>query len=380
MLAAMHPPRSLGAAALALALLGAGGCHRQRSSQPTAPQPGYGQGYQQPYGAPPQGYPSQVPQPGAPQAQQPGYYPPQPGYSPPQPSYPQPQQPQPQQPSFPGLPVVSDPINDINMGWLQSQAGTVMGALIGALPAAAQKKVQGIPFIADPTLGEVNAFAGCDDQRLPFMAITDGLLEIQAQIAQFKATDELFGTRKLDEYLRLLAQNQRPGQPIVRPPAGFINPTQHVDARKVEREHQIFDEEVAFVLGHELGHHHLGHTGCANGQGGSRGVTPADLGRMMSRVLPVFNQPNEIAADVAGVNNLLSAGARRQGYRWTEGGALVTLHFFAALDQLTPATIVFAFEQTHPHPLLRQPIVQQTANTWRLTGGATAFPFPGFGG
>jgi hypothetical protein len=59
---------------------------------------------------------------------------------------------------------------------------------------------------------------------------------------------------------------------------------------------------------------------------------------------------------------------------------MLTLGFFASLDQLTPSAILFAFEQTHPHPLLRQPVVQQTANTFRLTGGATAFPFPGFGG
>ncbi|MGK3993843.1 M48 family metalloprotease [Sorangium sp. So ce1024] len=367
----MNLLRPIGALVLALGLIA--GCQRSSSRQPSS-QPSYGQGYP-PYGAPPpQGYP-----------QQPGYPPQQPGYPPQQPGYPPGQTGPAPAPTFnvptvPGLPVLGDPINDINIGWLQSEAGVVMGALIGALPAAAQQKVRGIPFIADPTVGEVNAFAGCDDQRMPFMAITDGLLEIQAQIAQFKATDEIFGTRKLDEFLQLLAQRQRPGQPILRPPAGFIDPVQHTDARKVERQRQLFHEQLGFVLGHELGHHHLGHTGCANGQGGSRGVSPADLGRLLSRALPVFNQPNEIAADVAGVNNLLSAGARRQGYRWTEGGAMLTLGFFASLDQLTPATILFAFEQTHPHPLLRQPVVQQTANTWRLTGGATGFPFPGLGG
>jgi hypothetical protein len=102
---------------------------------------------------------------------------------------------------------------------------------------------------------------------------------------------------------------------------------------------------------------------------------------MLRRVAPIFNQPNEIAADVAGVNNLLSAGARQQGYRWTEGGAMMTLQFFASLDQLTPAHVIFAFELSHPHPMVRQPIVLQTANTWRLTGGASGFPIPGlFGG
>ena len=52
--------------------------------------------------------------------------------------------------------------------------------------------------------------------------------------------------------------------------------------------------------------------------------------------------------------------------------------FFASLDQLTPAHILFGFELSHPHPLVRQPIVQQTANTWRLTGGASGVGFPSF--
>jgi hypothetical protein len=54
---------------------------------------------------------------------------------------------------------------------------------------------------------------------------------------------------------------------------------------------------------------------------------------------------------------------------------VLTLQFFAAVDQLTPTSIVFAFERTHPLPLIRLPIVQSTANTWRLTGGM--LPFPG---
>ncbi|WP_245677688.1 M48 family metalloprotease [Chondromyces crocatus] len=356
--------------ALTLTLVFAAGCQEQRSSR--SQYPGYyggQQGYPQ-QGYPQQGYPQQgYPQQGGPQQPQAGWPAPQPSSGPP-----------PTVPQVPpaGLPVSNDPLNDINFDWMRNEAGSVMGHLVGALSSANQAKVNGIPFFSDATPGEVNAFAGCDDQGLPFMAVTDGLLEMQAQMAQLKATDEVFGTRKLDEYMRLLAQNQRQGQPLVRPPAGFIDPTQHTDSRKVTRQHQIYDEQLAFVLGHELAHHYLGHTGCANGQGGSRGVNPADLGRMLRRVAPVFNQPNEIACDVAGVNNLLSAGAKQQSYRWTEGGALLTLQFFASLDQLTPAHVVFAFELSHPHPSLRLPIVQQTANTWRLTGGASGggFSFP----
>jgi hypothetical protein len=57
---------------------------------------------------------------------------------------------------------------------------------------------------------------------------------------------------------------------------------------------------------------------------------------------------------------------------------MLSLNFFAALDQLTPEAILFGFEATHPPPAFRIPIVQNAANTWRLTGGAglpNIFPF-----
>jgi hypothetical protein len=31
--------------------------------------------------------------------------------------------------------------------------------------------------------------------------------------------------------------------------------------------------------------------------------------------------------------------------------------------------ILFDFEASHPAPQIRTPVIQQTANTWRLTGG-----------
>ncbi|MBK8257066.1 MAG: M48 family metalloprotease [Polyangiaceae bacterium] len=354
------------------------GCNRSQNTQPqTGGQYGYpgqygqyGQPYgQQPYGQPPYGQP--YPGYGQPYPQSPNA---------PAPTVQTPQQKPPSAADVPVVgPVANDPINNVDINWMRSEAGSIMGELIAALPAANQQKVKAIPFFADPTVGEVNAFAACDDQGQPLMAITDGLLEVQAYIAQFKATDELFGSNKLDQYLTLLASQQQAGKPVVRPQAGFIDPAQNVDGRKVQRQHQLFEEQVAFVLGHELGHHYLGHTGCATGtQSGSRGVSPADLARLASNVIPLANQPNELASDAAGTNNLLSAGARRTGYKWTEGGALLTLDFFARLDQLTPMSVLFSFERTHPMPQLRRPLVQATANSWRSTGGQ-GIQIPGLG-
>lgn len=277
--------------------------------------------------------------------------------------------PAPVTPVDPGAPPnPNDPINVVDVQYLRNEAGSVMGELIAALPQQNQQLVKNIPFVADPTPGNVNAFAACDDAGQPLMAITDGLLEIEANISNFKATDEIFGTHKLIDYEQMIASQSRPGQALPKSPAGFVDPTQNADARKVARQHVLMDEQLAFVLGHELSHHYLGHTGCANG-GGSKSASPADLARAATRVLPTLNQGNEAAADWAGTNNALTAGARRQGAHWTEEGAILTLDFFGVLDTPTPTSVAASFINSHPHPLLRKVGVQAAANTWRATGG-----------
>jgi Zn-dependent protease with chaperone function len=263
-------------------------------------------------------------------------------------------------------PVLNDTINALDMAALRQRAASILAELVAALPADRQQRVNGIPLVSDATPGEVNAFAGCDDQGTPFMATTDGLLEVVAFSARFRATDEVFGTHKADQYFQMIAQTSRPKTPLQRPGAGFIDPTQDVDGRKVARQNVLFDASLAFVLGHELGHHYLGHTGCANGQ---RGLFGGDLSRLLPRVSAGFNQPNEVAADIAGTYNAMTIGSRRQN-RFGEEGAMLVLNFFLAMRRgVSASDVLFAFESTHPHPSVRIPIVQQAANTWRMTGG-----------
>jgi Zn-dependent protease with chaperone function len=152
---------------------------------------------------------------------------------------------------------------------------------------------------------------------------------------------------------------------VARPAANFFDSNQDLDARKVKRQHELYDEEGAFVLGHEMAHHYLGHLPCTAGN-----VTASEVGMVLTSVVPAFNQVNETAADTAGVHNVLNAGRNRTDYHWTEGGALLTMRFFAGMDQWSPVDILFAFESTHPPPQVRIPIIQQTAAGWRATGGA----------
>ncbi|HET9956941.1 MAG TPA: M48 family metalloprotease [Polyangiaceae bacterium] len=346
------------------ALVVMGSCSRERPRPAVYPTPAYGTAG--PYGTNTQGYPQQ----GYPQ-QQPY---PQQGYPQQQP-YPQQSVPQPNPPQvavpLPASPL--DPINRVDIGFLRGRALAVLGELVANLPEPQQSRVRGIPLVTDDTVGEVNAFATCTRSGQTAMAITDGLLDIQAHLAQARAIDELFGSRKTDEYIQFIARNQRPKSPIVQPPLGMFDANQSADGRKVARQHDVLDEQLAFVLGHELAHHYLGHLPCT----GASGLSGAEVARVLADAVPMFNQGFEIAADSAGINNVLTTGGRRQGYHFTEGGALLTMQFFAGIDQFSAADILFGFERTHPPPAVRTPIIQQAAALFRATGGR-GLPVIGF--
>jgi len=48
---------------------------------------------------------------------------------------------------------------------------------------------------------------------------------------------------------------------------------------------------------------------------------------------------------------------------------LITMQFFAGLEQFSAAGLIFAFQNTHPPAVIRAPIIQQTVAAWKLTGG-----------
>jgi hypothetical protein len=262
----------------------------------------------------------------------------------------------------------------------KGQAEKILNELVASLRADYKAKVQGIPLAADMQTADVNAYAGCENGAA-FMAITYPLLRAAGHIAESKAADDTFGTQRLNSYYKMTADALASGGAVPDPPAGFFTASEANDPRKLIRQRDIFDEMIAFVLGHELAHHYLGHTGCANGAV-SGGLDPAKLGRITSNVIPGFNQFNETAADTSGTRNLLDTGVVRSnagGVALTEGGALLVLGFFASMQTLRPETIALGFLRTHPPPQLRIPLVQSTAQQWRAgvgKGGNSSVPFP----
>lgn len=310
-----------------------------------------------------------LPPPQYPYGPPPPYYPPQ--YSPPPPA------PAPTPAAAPApAPAVARPLLGPLVGapaW-QSEARAVVQELIGSLDAQKQSLVATIPLVFDPNAGEVNAFAGCDDDGAPFVAGTEGLLEAIDGIAQTKATDETFGTQAYESYVSAVAPRlvSQGGSAML--PAGVIAPAQFFDVRRISRAHEIYDEIVAFTFGHELAHHYLGHTGCAHGSpspGPPTGKSPPDpqtVWRIASSAVPMLNQLNEGAADSSGCENVLAAGRARSAgatYRWNEEGGLWLLDFFARLDRAAGQSPLLGFLRTHPNPAVRVPIVQTTAVSWR---------------
>jgi hypothetical protein len=251
----------------------------------------------------------------------------------------------------------------------QAETRAVLAELVANLSPDKQQLVAGIPLTFDQDPTDINAFAGCDDQGEPFIAGTEGILEAIDGIAQTKATDELFGTRTYDAYTGAVMPGlvTSPGGRAILP-GGVIPPQYWADPRRVSRAHEMFDETVAFTFGHELAHHYMGHTGCANGQSDGLAPAVAQLGQLVTSVMPALNQPNEVVADTQGCIDMLDAGRARstRAYAWTEGGALTLLDFFARLDQASGASVWVAFLRTHPNSALRIPVVQATVATWRF--------------
>jgi hypothetical protein len=251
----------------------------------------------------------------------------------------------------------------------QAEVRAIVAELTANLSPTFRARVANVPLVFDPDPNNVNAFAGCTNSGSPFLASTEGLLEAIDGIAQTRASDEMFGTHAFDAYVSLVAPrlvSQSGGSALL--VAGIVPPQYLIDPRRISRAHEIFDETVAFTFGHELAHHYMGHTGCANGQADGLAPAVAQLGQLVTSVMPAMNQPNEVVADTQGLVNTLDAGRARstRAYAWTEGGALALMDFFARLDQASGASAWVAFLRTHPNSALRIPVVQATAATWRF--------------
>jgi hypothetical protein len=289
--------------------------------------------------------------------------------------------PDPAAPARGSLPAVApgtyDASGHLTRAFLEQQTRAIHQALVASLDPRDNERVREIPFEIVDEAREPNAAAACTRAtRSPLMMITAAMLELAAGIAETKAYDEVAGTQTYEQYVTAVIEQVRGRQPVTGP-----NPTAHVapyalDAHKLSRQRHLFEQQIAFIIGHELAHHYRGHTNCVGGRTEAE-VQRDELIQVLAHVVPPFSQPREVEADMWGVVDVLEAGRSRTDGAWTQEGALVNLDFFRRLSDQGGSELLLAFLSTHPPALVRIPIVRATAQQWRPGWRPPALPVPG---
>jgi hypothetical protein len=257
------------------------------------------------------------------------------------------------------------------------EAERVHQLLVAALPEHEQSQVRDVPFEVIQEDREPNAAAGCRrSTNAPVMMITSAMLVLAAGIAETKAYDELAGTTTYDQYVTAVIDQVRNQRPV----AG-VDPSLHAaphatDPHKLGRQAHLFDQQVAFILGHELAHHYRGHTNCVAGRTAEE-IQRDEAMQILAHTIPPGGQPREVEADMWGATNVLEAGHRMQAAQWTQEGGLLNLDFFRRLSEEGGPNLVLMFLSTHPPSLVRIPIVRSISQQWEPGRRPPEIPMPG---
>lgn len=260
--------------------------------------------------------------------------------------------------------------------FLDSEAEALHRALVAALDPTERDQVADVPFTIVIEHDEPNAAAACTRSRQATMMITSAMLELCAGIAEAKAYDEIAGTDTYEQYVTTVVDLIRHDRPVRGVDASQHQAPHATDPHKLSRQRHLFDQQVAFILGHELAHHYLGHTNCVEGRSDAQ-IERDELAAILAHTVPPFSQPREVEADMWGTVNALEAGHEHPAGAWTEEGALLNLDFFRRLSDQGGAELVLAFLSTHPPSVVRIPIVQSTAQQWSVGWRPPRMPVPG---
>jgi hypothetical protein len=247
----------------------------------------------------------------------------------------------------------------LGMPAMEDETKRVIAELIDHLPPDQASRVKGVPIEFEQT-DEINAYAGCDEKG-PFIAGTTGLLDVANGLAQTLAADQLFGLQTHEKYAKQVVDKVMEDKPNLYYDLSNLPPETALDKKRLSRAHEIFDDIVAFTFGHELAHHYLGHTPCAAKTDLERNL--ARLGDIATRFAPVLNQPAEVAADQAGIQNVLVTGRARATHPLNEGGARMLLTFFDRLEQAAGQgnrSLLKSFLMTHPPSALRLRVLNES--------------------
>jgi hypothetical protein len=273
----------------------------------------------------------------------------------------------------PAPPNSTDASGAMTMAFLRTEVVSVIDEVRNHLPPEHRSRVEHVPFhiVDDPV--EPNAAAGCaPGSGAPMIMITTPMLTICAATAQARAYDELAHTSTYETYASSIMDMIR-GHEVHGLARDALSGPLATDPRKLARQRHLFDEQVAFILGHEMAHHYRGHTGCTPSASASAAEAEG-LQRQLAQQAPPLQQPFEIEADMWGITSVLEAGHERAGGHWSDEGALLSLDTFRHIGETQTADLPLVFLSTHPPSMIRAPLVEEVARSW--TPGRAPLPEP----
>jgi hypothetical protein len=264
---------------------------------------------------------------------------------------------------------------------LRQAASVEFSALFDSLPVAERRNFPGAYVAFDDSPTDIGSMVGCDDDGDYVVVVTDALLRFATFVAHAEATDETFGTHKVDEYATFLAEAQRSGagkagvRPLP-PPMGFFDASEGLPAAGVKLEVERFREIVGAIVGHELTQFVQGNLVCphptATHERGDDEWTPDERERSLAWALGGYTAERVFSADRETTVRLLDSGL-------TERGSLAWLRIVGPIERAleeSPScqdtSSLPTYLRLHKNSEARAEVIRSAAREWRRTRVASS--------
>jgi hypothetical protein len=250
----------------------------------------------------------------------------------------------------------------LSMQAAHKAAQAALNDVVQKLAAADRQKIVGayVAFNADPK--DALALAACDDDGDYVVLVSDGLLVLVDAVARAEATDEMFKTQKLGAYAAHLAKEQRPGERLLAPPAGFYEPA-HATREAQDLQSKKLRDLLAQLVAHEIAEMIAGNVVCpaptATHERGDDTWTAQEHAAALAAAPKIYDARRVTTADAVGTGYALEAGATEEPI------AAFFTPFLAAIEASARAKEAFGYVRFHPGAIVRAQVVRTAASSWR---------------
>jgi hypothetical protein len=266
-----------------------------------------------------------------------------------------------------------DPAPQVHASVLRHAASLEFVAMMKRLPPEAKQTLIGAYVAFDESPTDVSAMTGCDDDGDYVVVVSDALLRLAGFVAEAAASDEIYGTNRVDDYAAFLADaasRSGPKSPVrpVPPPPGFFDrqagPASKALAR-FELGRARFREIVAAIVSHELAELLQRHLVCAHPtpthEQGDDQWTSEERESAALVAARLYTPERVLAADEAATALVLEAG-------FSELGSLAWLKTMDRVEHAEKEAghPVPTYLRLHPDAEARGRLVRATADRWHL--------------